>query len=92
MSLKLVILGLSMRMTATLPLDKLYPERLASLSIILTWTSCSINLAAKATELSSTPSVAHITAWLLTSIVCFDDSQVTILVLIFSGTVIASRP
>ena len=40
-----------------------------SLSIILTSMFCSINLAAKATDLSSLPSTAHMTAPLFTSIV-----------------------
>ena len=54
--------GLSIARTAILPLDKVCFESSASLSIILTSTPFSINLAAKATELSSTPSTAQIIA------------------------------
>ena len=61
-SCKLLYEGLSIAITATLPLDKSCPDNVEFLSIIRTCTFCSSNLAAKATDLSSLPSTAQITA------------------------------
>ena len=91
-SCKSVELGLSIAITATLPLDRLWPDKTESLSIILTWIFCSKSLAAKATDLSSLPSTAHITASLLTSITSGEGFQGFKFDLISWGTVKAGNP
>ena len=89
---KLLYEGLSIAITATLPLDKSCPDKVEFLSIILTCTFCSSNLAAKATDLSSLPSTAQITAsWLISN----DSGEgVQSVKLSFKswGTVIAGNP
>ena len=75
-----------------LPLDRSCPDNVEALSIILTCIFCSNNLAAKATDLSSDPSTAHITAPSLTSTNGVGEFHICKFFEIFCGTVTAGNP
>ena len=91
-SCKSLVVGLSIAITATLPLERVCPDSVAFLSIILTLIFLSNNLAANATDLSSLPSTAQITASSLTSIISSAGDQTSKLDLSSCGTVIAGKP
>ena len=84
--------GLSIAITATLPRDNFWPESIDSLSMIRTWTFSSSSLAANATDLSSSPSTAHIIALSFIAIFEEEGSQLTRFLSICSRAVTAGSP